>query len=141
MLADSCEAAVRSISHPQLENIQNMVNRIFQRCFLDGQLNHSGLNLTDLQKLAYEFVRVLVGLHHHRIQYPSQKDATVGDALNKMVRKQSLELSGGSIDLEQMPALGPEMMDAHYVEQEINAAESSTGPYACQSLVSQLSFS
>ena len=102
MLADASEAAVRSLRQPNMESIREMINKIFQKCFIDGQLNQSGLNLTDLQKLAAEFVRVLVGLHHHRIQYPSQEDAAVGDMLNKMSRKKHLDISGGRLDIDQI---------------------------------------
>lgn len=70
MLADSVEAAVRSISSPTTSDIEKMVNKIVQEKVDDGQLNDSDLTLKDIEKIKQSFLKVLEGIFHNRIEYP-----------------------------------------------------------------------
>ncbi|WP_294182377.1 HD family phosphohydrolase [uncultured Clostridium sp.] len=73
MLADGVEAAVRSIGDPDKGKIQSMVNNIIKDRLDTGQLDNCDLTLKDISKIKNEFFRVLVGIYHHRIEYPSDK--------------------------------------------------------------------
>lgn len=73
MLADSVEAAVRSINNPEANNIEVMVNNIIKGRLDDGQLDNSCLTLNDLKKIKQAFYKVLMGIYHKRIEYPIDK--------------------------------------------------------------------
>lgn len=75
MLADACEAATRSISDPTPGKIQAMVHHIITKRFLEEQFSDCELTFKDLQIIELHFTRILVSLHHHRIEYPGQKSA------------------------------------------------------------------
>ncbi len=70
MLADSIEAAARSLDEPTPSRLQNIVKNIIQTKFLDGQLEQCNLTLKDLSVIEEAFKRVLLGVYHHRIDYP-----------------------------------------------------------------------
>lgn len=70
MLADSIEAAARVLDEPHPMRIRNLVKTIVQRKFMDGQLDECNLTLRDLSIIENCFVRVLIGIHHQRIDYP-----------------------------------------------------------------------
>ncbi len=72
MLADSIEAAVRSISKPTPARIESMVRRIIQDRLNDHQLDRSDLTLKELDTIADTFIRVLTGIFHTRIEYPGK---------------------------------------------------------------------
>lgn len=84
MLADACEAALRSLGHDtSLTEAIEMVNRIFRKRWDDGQLVNSGLGITDLEQLAPVFIRVWRQHNHGRIKYPelARKLDPAGSAL------------------------------------------------------------
>jgi len=71
MLADACEAALRSLgTDTTLEKAQAMVMRIFQARWDDGQLKNSDLTWADLETLAPVFIQVWQQRNHGRIKYP-----------------------------------------------------------------------
>lgn len=70
MLADSVEAAVRSLSQPTPGRIEGLVRKIIKEKLADGELDESDLTLRDLDKIADAFVRVLTGIFHKRVEYP-----------------------------------------------------------------------
>ncbi|MGE5591969.1 MAG: HD family phosphohydrolase [Bacillota bacterium] len=70
MLADSTEAAVRSLKTPDMEQIEGLIRKIIRDRLNDGQLDQSNLTLKDLDTVANTFIRVLAGVYHTRIQYP-----------------------------------------------------------------------
>ena len=74
MLADSVEAAVRSLSQPNQFRIQSMVTKIVQDKLADGQLDECDLTLKDLNQISEAFVRVMTGIYHKRIAYPTEQD-------------------------------------------------------------------
>lgn len=71
MLADSVEAAARTIAKPSPGRIEQLIKRIVQSKLDDGQLSESNLTLNDIEKITKSFVQVLTGLYHSRIEYPS----------------------------------------------------------------------
>lgn len=70
MLADSCEAALRSLKDATTEEALNLVNKIFRARWQDNQLVDSGLRREDMPKIAEIFVRVWQQFNHKRIAYP-----------------------------------------------------------------------
>lgn len=74
MLADSVEAAVRSLAQPNQVRIQNMIDKIIRDKLEDGQLDHCDLTLKDLNSISEAFVKVVTGIYHKRIAYPTEND-------------------------------------------------------------------
>ena len=71
MLADGCEAALRSLPPDTSEDqARTMVRRILDARWQDGQLSESGLGLAELELLVRAFVRVWRRMRHRRIPYP-----------------------------------------------------------------------
>lgn len=73
MLADSVEAAVRSITSPTNDKIEEMVSNIIQGKLNDKQLNNCDLTFKDLEKIKECFLKALKGIYHERIEYPTEK--------------------------------------------------------------------
>ncbi len=73
MLADSIEAAARAISKPNPARIESIVRKMIQDRLFDHQLDRSDLTLRELDTIAETFVRVLTGIFHTRIEYPTAK--------------------------------------------------------------------
>ncbi|WP_461205589.1 HD family phosphohydrolase [Clostridium sp. DL1XJH146] len=73
MLADSVEAAVRSIVEPTQGKIEEMVNKIIKGKFNENQLDNCDLTLKDLNAIREAFLKVLSGIYHQRIEYPTEK--------------------------------------------------------------------
>ena len=71
MLADSCEAALRSLPPEVAEGeAYRTVRRIVDARIRDGQLRQSGLTHTELELVVDAFVKVWKRMRHHRIPYP-----------------------------------------------------------------------
>ena len=71
MLADGCEAALRSLPPDTSEQqARAMVRRLIDARWQDGQLVDSGLSLAELELLVRAFVRVWRRMRHRRIPYP-----------------------------------------------------------------------
>jgi putative nucleotidyltransferase with HDIG domain len=70
MLADSCEAALRSLKDATREEALSMINKILRARWQDDQLVNSGLTRDDLSKIATIFVEVWQQFNHQRIAYP-----------------------------------------------------------------------
>ncbi len=76
MLADSCEAALRSLKDACPEKALTMINNILRARWQDNQLVDSGLTREELTQIAAIFVEVWQQFHHKRIAYPQLKTAT-----------------------------------------------------------------
>ncbi len=70
MLADACEAALRSLKDVTPETALSMINKILKARWQDNQLVDSGLTREDLSIIAEVFVRVWQQCNHKRIAYP-----------------------------------------------------------------------
>ncbi len=75
MLADSVEAAARSLDEPTQVRLQNIVDNIIHRKFTDGQLEECNLTLKDLNTIRQTFHRIILGIYHQRIDYPKGPDS------------------------------------------------------------------
>ncbi len=73
MLADSVEAAVRSMKNPTSGQVEGLVRKLIKDKLMDGQLDECDLTLKDLDTIANVFLRVLSGVFHSRIEYPDMQ--------------------------------------------------------------------
>lgn len=92
MLADSVEAAIRSLSKPTPGRMEGFVRKIIKEKLNDGQLEASDLTFKDLSLIAEAFTRVLTGIFHPRMEYPDivmLKELERGKARDEMSNKQS----------------------------------------------------
>ena len=70
MLADGCEAALRSLRDVTPKQALVTVQKIFRSRWQDGQLLDSGIGYDELPIIAEVFVRVWEQFNHKRIAYP-----------------------------------------------------------------------
>jgi putative nucleotidyltransferase with HDIG domain len=75
MLADSCEAALRSLKEATPEEALSMVTKIIRSRWQENQLVDSGLKREDMDTIARVFVEIWQQFHHRRIPYPSTSHA------------------------------------------------------------------
>jgi putative nucleotidyltransferase with HDIG domain len=73
MLADSVEAAVRSMADKTEGKMEGLIRKIIKDKLDDGQLDHCDLTLKDLDTVAKAFIRVFGGYFHEREEYPEMK--------------------------------------------------------------------
>jgi putative nucleotidyltransferase with HDIG domain len=87
MLADSIEAASRSLDEPTPVRLQNIVKNIIQRKFMDGQLDDCNLTLKDLTTIEESFIKILHGIYHQRIDYPKKSGGGASDTPTMSTKK------------------------------------------------------
>lgn len=78
MLADSVEAASRSLDKPTPKRLEGLVDAIFRARTEDGQLDGCALTFADLNHIKETFLSILGGIYHFRVKYPDQ-DKTTGE--------------------------------------------------------------
>lgn len=69
-IADSVEAAVRSMTQPTPVQIESLVRAITADKLQDGQFNECELTLKELEVVAHTLCETLKGIFHSRIEYP-----------------------------------------------------------------------
>lgn len=72
MLADSVEAASRSLATSSPRLLRELVRKIIRDKFVAGQLDQCDLTLRDLDEIVEGFMPVLQGIFHTRIEYPNK---------------------------------------------------------------------
>jgi putative nucleotidyltransferase with HDIG domain len=98
MLADSVEAAVRSMAEKTEGKMEGLIRKIIKDKLDDGQLDHCDLTLKDMDMIARAFMRVFGGYFHEREAYPElkvkqlQEDSESDglDPLTEAIKEQSL---------------------------------------------------
>jgi cyclic-di-AMP phosphodiesterase PgpH len=70
MIADSVEAAARTVKNPTPAKLRNMIDTIIARIRDDGQFDECNITIAELNTVADSFVKTVSGIHHHRISYP-----------------------------------------------------------------------
>jgi putative nucleotidyltransferase with HDIG domain len=73
MLADSIEAASRSLVSKNPENIRNLVENIFRQKVELGQLEYAPLTFKDIRVLKSLFQEKLINIYHVRMNYPENE--------------------------------------------------------------------
>lgn len=71
MLADTVEAATRSLPNPDADKMNTLIRTLVRQKMEDGQLDHCELTFADLDRICSSFLTVLSGVFHERIEYPS----------------------------------------------------------------------
>lgn len=70
MLADTCEAATRSMNNHNRHEIEEKVSKVSQTLLDNGQLDESGINLKEFKEITKSFVNIIIAVHHPRVPYP-----------------------------------------------------------------------
>ncbi len=73
MVCDAVEGAARSMGSPSAGQLRNLVHQIILDRLHDGQLDESGLTITDLKRLEDTLVHGLAAVFHNRVRYPGQE--------------------------------------------------------------------
>jgi len=76
MLADPVESAARVLQDPTPERIRELIDRLVEARIQQGQLDEAPLTLGDLAAIREQFAKVLGGMYHHRVDYPSTRHLT-----------------------------------------------------------------
>jgi putative nucleotidyltransferase with HDIG domain len=74
MLADTVEAACRSLENPSVPRLEKFINKLVMKKYEDHQLDKSGLTFADIDEIQQSFVTILAGYYHSRVKYPNQTD-------------------------------------------------------------------
>jgi len=84
MLADSCEAAARSLARPDPENIRAIVLKIVDAVISDGQLDECDLTLQEITTIREAMISALTAIYHARIDYPGFNPPHVTGPLSRL---------------------------------------------------------
>ena len=76
MLADSVEAASRSLQKPTPKRLKTLIDAILKSRTEDGQLADCSLTFADLSRIKETFHSILSGVYHFRVKYPDQEEET-----------------------------------------------------------------
>ena len=128
MLGDATEAASRVLTNPSPERIRALIDGLFKDRIDHGELDDCQLTYRDLRIVKREFARVLTGLYHHRIDYPTP-----------VVREAGAREPSESPEAEAAPETGAEVEDGADAPEELEsegqlsidleqAAQGDTGP-------------
>jgi cyclic-di-AMP phosphodiesterase PgpH len=71
MLADSIEAAARTLPDHSQERLLSMIQKITAATMEDGQLTECDLTLSEIERITFSFLETLASFYHSRIDYPS----------------------------------------------------------------------
>ena len=71
LLADAIEASSRTLVDPTPSRIKGHIQNIVRKIYTEGELDESQLTLKDLTLLTDTFHRILTGIFHQRIEYPT----------------------------------------------------------------------
>ena len=73
MLADSVEAAMRSVSPKNLQEAESMIRRVVKTKTDQNQLIKSGLSFAQVESIIKSFLHVYAGHFHQRVTYPTDR--------------------------------------------------------------------
>ena len=112
MLADSVEAATRSLPDKTLENVEAVMEDIVRSRYEEGQLDNTDLTFSDLTRIKESFLSVLSGIYHRRIEYPDQPTASAESEKSPDGSREEESLDGipepaGELRQSEIDALAP----------------------------------
>ena len=88
MMADACEAAAKSLSNPNEENITNMVQKIVDSQVSTGLFSESPISFKDIDTVKNCLIKRLLTFYHTRVSYPDdvrpEQQATDEDSPNEI---------------------------------------------------------
>ena len=73
LLADSIEAAVRSLDVKDPIKVEEMVRRIVNAKIADNQLSDANITFKEIEIIINSFLKTFGAIYHERIKYPGQK--------------------------------------------------------------------
>lgn len=79
MLADTVEAASRTLKKPTMAKLIQFIHEMTMEKFNNGLLSDSELSMRDLKAIEASFVRILAGHYHSRIEYPKMGKPGLGE--------------------------------------------------------------
>jgi putative nucleotidyltransferase with HDIG domain len=87
MLADSLEAAARSLENPTASRLKGLIRTLVRGKFDESELDECDLTMRDLHVIAESFEPTLIGVFHPRLEYPQQE----GGKSSEPVRRKRTE--------------------------------------------------
>lgn len=78
MLADTIEAAARSLDDPSPQRLEQLIGELIRKRFEEGELDECPLTLKDLTKIRAAFLAVLIGMYHSRVSYEDSRASIPG---------------------------------------------------------------
>ena len=90
MLADTVEAAVRAMlgNGKTLEEVEGAIQGLIKDKLDDGQLNHSGLGIHELEIIRKAFIKVFHGMYHERVSYPKKEEIEAASRKNDVGKEE-----------------------------------------------------
>ena len=80
MLADSVESAARAMRDPTPERVRDLIDMVVGSKLADGQLDEAPLTLGEVSRAKNQFVKILGGVVHRRIEYPETRHLTEAES-------------------------------------------------------------
>ncbi len=77
MISDAAESATRAMPEPNPARIEALVEDLIMKRLLDGQFDECDLTMRDLETIRRACVKILLGIYHGRIAYPSNVGSAV----------------------------------------------------------------
>ncbi len=132
MLADSVEAACRSIDKPTQERLETKIHDVIRGKIEDGQLDECDLTFKDLKGISEAFLHVLSAMMHSRIDYPGiQRTSLLASADTRSGIRSDIPFSSAVSGSDSASAMAMEFIDSRNSEQyEAEAAENRTSSSA-----------
>ena len=87
MLADTVEAACRTLENPSVPRLEKFIATLINGKVEHNQLDNCNLTFRDVSKIKEAFVQVLAGYYHSRIQYPDQKNENESEEQNDVSKE------------------------------------------------------
>jgi hypothetical protein len=124
MLADSCEATVRSIRPPDAESLEHLIHKIVAKTIASGQLDNAPLTLREIHTVTDSFVDTLQGVFHPRIRYPDTEEPN-------LIGKLGTESAEAEAAQGQIGGAGTDQLQPATQQQPLQLGEA-TGEYATE---------
>ncbi|MBR5647153.1 MAG: HDIG domain-containing protein [Treponema sp.] len=74
MLADTVEAACRTLENPSVSRLDKFISQLISAKVEHKQLDNCDLTFRDISRIKEAFIQILAGYYHSRIEYPDQQD-------------------------------------------------------------------
>ncbi|AFJ90488.1 HD family phosphohydrolase [Blattabacterium sp. (Blaberus giganteus)] len=71
MIADSVEAASKSIKNPSTKDLENLVENIIKKQKIENQFSNADITLKEIEKIKEVLKKKLMNIYHTRIVYPN----------------------------------------------------------------------
>lgn len=118
MLADSVEAAGRSLAKVTPQSIEELIEKIFRSRIEDGQLDECPLTFQQLSKIRESFSFTLLNMLHARIEYPKE------EAIEAAARKERRNKKGSRAPFAELSErLNPALEDSALKKQKVTKEE------------------